>query len=269
MSIPKRTVGIDAGATLCKVVYLEETLRTELYSSRDLDRVRSDVGDLNPRLIAVTGGGAQSFPSEIRGIPTRKVQEFEAWTAGAPVLASLDGLELPARYLLVSLGTGTSVLAVDGEGGRRIGGTALGGGTLLGLSELLLGVESFEKLAELAARGDRRPVDLLVGDIYPSGGIPLPPDLTASNFAKLESRRPEDLARAIMGLVGENVALICGGLARETDADGILYCGSTLCGNPALEEILAQVNGMMGKQSHFLEKGAYCGAVGAAVLGGS
>jgi type II pantothenate kinase len=266
MSIPEATVGIDAGATLCKLVHQEQTLRTRSYSSKEIQRVCDEVARVGPRRIAVTGGGAHRFADRIDGVPVQRVPEFEAWGRGAPILASLGGLDLPPQYLLVSLGTGTSVLEVDGGRVRRVGGTALGGGTLLGLGRLLLRTESFEKLTELAAQGDRRPVDLLVGDIYPEGGIPLPLELTASNFAKLESTRPTDLAKAIVGLIGENVALICAGLAREAGVELVLYCGSTLSRNPALQEVLAGVTRMAGRDAHFLADGAYCGAVGAAAL---
>jgi type II pantothenate kinase len=266
MAIPETTVGIDAGATLCKVVHQEETLRTRSYSSKEIDRVCEEVARVGARRIAVTGGGAHRFADKIDGVPVRQVPEFEAWGRGAQILASRGGLDLPPRYLIVSLGTGTSILGVDGAGARRVGGTALGGGTLLGLGWLLLGVDSFEKLAELAAQGDRRPVDLLVGDIYPHGGIPLPLELTASHFAKLDSTRPTDLASAIVGLIGENVALICAALAREAGAELVLYCGSTLSDNPRLQDVLAAVTRMLGRDAHFLPDGAYCGAVGAAAL---
>ncbi len=55
----------------------------------------------------------------------------------------------------------------------------------------------------------------LVGDIYSEGKLPLPADLNAASFAKLSSREPCDLAHALCGLVGENISLICGQLARE------------------------------------------------------
>lgn len=269
MIIPESTVGIDAGATLCKVAHQKKTLRTEWYSSRDLDRVREDVARLGVDRIAATGGGADRLGEKIGGVGVRRVSEFEAWARGAPILASQVGTELPEHYLLVSLGTGTSVLEIKGDGARRAGGTALGGGTLMGLGWLVLRARSFDAIAELARAGDRRSVDLLVGDIYPKGGIPLPLDLTASNFAKLESTRAEDLARALMGLIGENVALICAALSREAGVKLIVYCGSTLAHNPVLEEIVGAVTRMTGREAYFLPDGAYCGAVGAAALAGS
>ena len=268
MLIPHGTVGIDAGATLCKVVHHEQTLRSFRYSSRELERVREEVARLGARRIGVTGAGASGLGPEISGVAVTRVEEFEAWGRGAPILASRSGFELPDRYLLVSVGTGTSALGATEGKASRVGGTALGGGTLLGLGRLLLGTEAFAELAALATRGDRRAVDLLVGDIYAGGQSPLPPDLTASNFAKLQSTRPADLALALMGLVGENVALICASLARQLGAQTVLYCGSTVADNPALQTIMTQVTRMAGAEPHFLEHGAFCGAIGAAALAG-
>jgi type II pantothenate kinase len=192
------------------------------------------------------------------------VTEFDAWARGAPLVAADEGIGLPARYLLVSLGTGTSVLSVEDGSVARVGGTALGGGTVLGLGKLLLGVESFAELTALAERGDRRAVDLMVGDVYRSADAPLLRDLTAASFAKLASTKPEDLAHALMGLVGENVALLCGGFARGSSVEGVVYCGSTLSENPALRRIVAEITTLFGHRPCFLAGGAFCGAVGAA-----
>jgi type II pantothenate kinase len=218
MSIPRGTVGIDAGATLWKLVYQGDLLLMEV-------------------------------------VP-----------AGDPLLAARAGMALPDRFLLVSLGTGTSVLAVNHEGARRVSGTALGGGTLVGLGRLLLGVDAFEELAALARRGDRRKVDLLVGDIYPEGGIPLHPDLNAASFAKLDSREPADLAHAMMGLVGENVGIICAVIAQAAGIRTVVFGGNTLSGNPVLEEVLRLVTLALGHEAAFLPDGAFCGAFGAAAL---
>ena len=191
--------------------------------------------------------------------------EFDAWARGAPLVAREEGLGLPARYLLVSLGTGTSVLSVDDGRVARVGGTALGGGTVLGLGQLLLGVESFAELTALARA--RRPAN---GGPDGRRRLPRAPtrrslrDLTAASFAKLASTKPEDLAHALMGLVGENVALLCGGFARGSSVEGVVYCGSTLSENPALRRIVAEITTLFGHRPCFLAGGAFCGAVGAA-----
>src|SRR5262245_61053556 len=136
------------------------------------------------------------------------------------------------------------------------GGTAPGGGAGLGLGKRLLGVESFAGLTALAERGDRRTVDLMVGDIYRGADAPLLRDLTAASFAKLASTRPEDLAHALMGLVGENVALLCGGFARGSAVEGVLFGGSTLSGNPALRRLVAEITTLCGGRRCVLGGGA-------------
>ena len=265
------TLGVDLGATLCKLALSTEGgARTAQLPTSDLEGILARIREWEPERIAATGGGSTRLGTALGEIPVRTVPEFEAWAHGAPILAEQGGEKLPDRYLLVSLGTGTSVLSVEADGVKRVGGSALGGGTLLGLGRLLLDVGSFAELAELADRGDRRGVDLLVGDIYSGpGDSPLPRDLNAAHFDKLDSRRPEDLAHALMGLVGENIGLICGELTRAHSAELVVYCGSTFATNPALEGILDEVSGYYGCRARFLEYGAYCGAVGAVALTGS
>ena len=264
-----RTAGVDAGATLCKLVLPAPTaLHTMKFPSADLSAVQACLREWAPQQVIATGGGAARLARELRDLEVRTVPEFAAWAHGAPLLAARAGLELPSHYLLAIVGTGTSVLALDPEGSRRVGGSALGGGTLLGLGRLLLGVESFDEICALAARGDRDRVDLLVRDIYPGGEIALPGDLNAASFAKLDSRSPEDLAHALVGMIAENVGLICGNLARSLGARAVVYCGSTLLHNAGMQDILRWVTAMNGATAHFPEEGAFCGALGAAAMFG-
>jgi hypothetical protein len=71
---------------------------------------------------------------------------------------------------------------------ERVSGTALGGGTFLGLCRLLTKVHTFHEAMEMADGGDARNVDMLVRDIYGEGedrsGLKLPGDLVASFFAR-------------------------------------------------------------------------------------
>jgi type II pantothenate kinase len=258
--------GIDVGATLCKLALQRDGVAVAHYPSSDLGGVRALVEAWGPRRIGVTGGGADRLGPEIGGVLLKHVSEFEAWGRGGAAVAALDGVSLPAKHLLVSLGTGTSVLLVDGHRVERVGGTALGGGTVVGLGRLILGTGVFDEIMALAAQGDRRTVDLLVSDVYRAGATSILRDLTASSFAKLESTRREDLAHALLGLVGENVALICGGLARASGVDTVVYCGSTLAENPMLETIVGEITTLFGHRPVFLPRGAFCGAVGAATL---
>ena len=131
------------------------------------------------------------------------------------------------------------------------------------------------ELCELAERGRRGAVDLLVSDIYLPGEVSLPGELTAASFGRIAAEngragdpRPEDLAAGVMGLVGENVALICGGLAGARRVDRIVYGGTTLRENPALSDTLKVVTAGMGLRCTILPSGEFAGAVGALQLAG-
>ena len=69
-----------------------------------------------------------------------------------------------------------------------------------------------------------------------------------------------------MGLVGENVALICAGLAALTGARRLVFGGSTLRGNESLREVLQGILGALGRDLVFLEDGEFAGALGALLL---
>ncbi len=65
----------------------------------------------------------------------------------------------------------------------------IGGGTLLGLANLLTGVNDFDTILSLSKTGDNNNVDMLVRDIYGDSSPfkELKGDLLASSFAKVAS----------------------------------------------------------------------------------
>ena len=132
------TVGVDVGATLCKLVRVTpQTTATALHPAHDLEGIRQLVRRWGPRRIGATGGGADQLGARLDLVPVHHSGEFAAWGRGVAIVAGREQVGLPAHHLLASVGTGTSILAVrDGEA-ERVGGTALGGGTIIGLGQLL------------------------------------------------------------------------------------------------------------------------------------
>jgi type II pantothenate kinase len=264
-----RVCGADVGATLVKLAVRNGRgdPSTEALPADALDAVAARLRDLAPSRLGLTGGGAPRLAARVAE-PAIMVPEFEAWAEGA---RQLLGREAPERFLVVSVGTGTSALLVEPGRVVRAGGTALGGGAIVGLAAGLFGVRDFDAIADLAARGDRRRVDLLIRDIYPEGEFLLPGDVNAASFAKLARAGngpadPADLAHGIMGLVGENIGLICTGLAARLDVSLIAFGGSTLRANPSLVAILGGLCAVVGRKPHFLVDGQFAGAVGALAL---
>ncbi|UCE87367.1 MAG: hypothetical protein JSU66_06500 [Deltaproteobacteria bacterium] len=266
-------VGVDIGATLAKLAARQGSAapRFWLLPAEALDEIARQVEALAPDRIGLTGGGAAELAQRLTRAATR-VAEFDAWGSGANALLPESGREPDPPYLLVSLGTGTSILLVDSDGVRRVGGTALGGGTVVGLGVAVLDTSRFQELVGLASKGSHGAVDLLVSDIYRADERPLPGELTAASFGKLGWRRGDrhpartDLALAVMRLVGENVALLCGSLATAAGISTIVFAGSTLRDNPVLVRILCQVSGAFGCRPMHLPNGEFAGALGALLL---
>ena len=133
-------------------------------------------------------------------------------------------------YMLVNIGSGVSILKVNGPGDFvRVGGSSLGGGTLWGLLSLITGAKTFDEMLEMAQRGDNTAVDMLVGDIYGTGynRIGLRATNIASSFGKVfQDRRKID--RVVMLQEGgeeeeedkeEDGALLCNGGTTKKDIE--------------------------------------------------
>jgi type II pantothenate kinase len=151
-------------------------------------------------------------------------------------------------FLLVNIGSGISIMRVNNfDDYARVGGSSLGGGTFFGLCSLLTGCQSFAEAIELAKRGDSRNVDMLVRDIY--GGdyqrFGLSADTVASSFGQMmipdkrKSVRPEDMAKALLVTLTNNIGSIALMLARAEKLERIIYVGNFLRGNVVAKRLLS------------------------------
>ncbi|RHW38044.1 type II pantothenate kinase [Neobacillus notoginsengisoli] len=258
------TIGIDAGGTLLKIAYTENgktKFRQSDYSKAD--SLLQWLKMLAPNAaVSITGGRARwakenFFPSAFLA------DEFQTLCTGASMLYSKDADAVGTQFLLVNIGTGTSIHLVGNGSCKRLGGTGLGGGTLTGLGQLLAGTSDFDDLVSLASKGDRRKADLLVKDIYGDGREPLSGELTAANFGKSSSADKADLMAALMNLIAETVVLLSSQAALSEKVESVVFAGSTLTANQPLKDSLAAYTTMFGLKPVFLENGEFCGALGA------
>jgi pantothenate kinase len=68
-----------------------------------------------------------------------------------------------------------------------------------------------------------------------------------------------------MGLLGENIGIPCAAVAHALSLETLVFGGSPLEDNPTLQEILQQTVALAGREARLLPRGAFCGAVGAAL----
>ncbi len=201
-----------------------------------LGKLTHDVGVTldSVQAIAATGGGARRLGERLLGIPVYKVPEIVAIGIGGATLAERD------RALVVSLGTGTALVSVDRDNVEHVGGTGVGGGTLLGLARHLVQVSRLDTLERLAAAGDLAHVDLTVGDIAGGPVGRLPAYATASNFGKLGAdARPEDKARGLVNMIAEVIVSLSVLAARASSQNEIVLTGKLLRVRPFLERVRA------------------------------
>lgn len=224
-------VGIDIGGSTTDAVLLTEAgMRVVTIELTDPVAAASGalgklVSECGVRLeditgVAATGGGARRLPQVLLGRPVTQVDEFIAIGVGGSSLAEKEAA------LVVSLGTGTAIVSVRGKKIEHVGGTGVGGGTLLGLARHLLGVSKLETLEAMAARGELSRINLTVGDIAGGPLGDLPPGSTASNFGKIGGDpTPEDKALAIINMIVEVVGVLSLSYARSCRQRDIVLTG--------------------------------------------
>ncbi|KAG2375282.1 hypothetical protein C9374_009905 [Naegleria lovaniensis] len=252
--------------------------------------------------INATGGGAFKFASLLKnrfGLEVNKLDEMESLIKGLNFLL----MNLPNEsfkftrekkreyisfqegsnndvfpYLLVNIGSGVSILRVDGLGMfERVSGSSIGGGTFWGLCKLLTGCSSFEEILKLTKQGDNKPVDMLVGDIYGRDyeKIGLPSDIIASSFGKLimqktgseETVKPKaaDLAKSLLFMICNNIGQIAYLNALRFGLKRIFFAGYFIRGHDITMHYISYAIQFWSKgtiSAMFLRHEGYLGAIG-------
>jgi type II pantothenate kinase len=215
--------------------------------------------------LCLTGGKAALLQTRL-GIEAEHIVEFEATVSGVRWLLEQAGTRLDS-FLLTNVGTGTSIHCVESSTHYRVGGTGVGGGTLVGLSALATGVRDYDDIVRFASVGLRDEIDLKVSHIYEGSTPPIPGELTASNFGRWlqtgGSERKEDVLASVVGLVGETVASVSVHAAGQCGASSVLYIGSSFINNPLLRTVVADYTELRGSRAVMVPNGEYSGAMGA------
>ena len=212
--------------------------------------------------VMITGVGSAYINKPVYGLPTEKADEFLADGLGARFESRLD------RMIVVSMGTGTSLVQCDGDKINHIGGIGIGGGTLNGLSRLLLNTDDIKHISDLAIKGDISNINLQIGDISANPLPGLPMDATASLFANAQGNTSrEDIALGLICLVLQSIgsATILSAL-NSGIKDFVMIGNLTLLPQckilfPLMEKLYG-VNFVIPKYSEF------CTAIGAALQSG-
>lgn len=268
-------IGIDIGGSMTKICGFKVKDKTLIkpFFIKASDQVSSLYGafgkftsDNNINLtqiqkIQITGVGSTFISKDLYGIPTQTVEETKAIGRGGLYLSGLD------EAVVVSMGTGTSIVMAGNNGENiRLGGTGVGGGTLQGLSKILLNVSGTDNIIALAEHGDLKNIDLKIGDITKKDIIPGMPDyLTASNFGKVSDLATKsDIALGILNMVFETIGMMSIFVARQFSLKDIVLTGS-LTYIPQSIEIFNNLNKMFGVNFQIPEYARFGTVIGAAL----
>jgi type II pantothenate kinase len=256
-------LGIDFGASSTKAVLLDKGIVKKAVSQRPLVTRKSLESFLKAKsfsshpitAVAVTGGKSHGFKEKILGLKPKHVNEINAIGFGAAFLSNQK------NCLAVSLGTGTCIVSFSKGKCSHVIGSGLGGGTILGLSKLLLKEANPKKLAALALKGNLSKTDLSVKDIVGKGIGKLPGNATASNLAK-PSGSKADKAAAIQNLVAESIAVLLA-LASKQGQKKAVFAGRTL-EFPFVKKRLKAAEKMFKADFSFPKSPGFATALGAA-----
>ncbi len=276
----KLVIGIDVGGSTTKIVGIrrdgEKLERIEPQFVKAHDPLTATYGafgkftDENGIAISdidrvmMTGVGSSYVKHNLYGIDCTRVPEFNCIGRGGLFLSGL------ADALVVSMGTGTALVhARLGGEMKYLGGTGVGGGTLVGLSKLLVGAEGIDHIVEYGESGDLSNVDLRIKDISKNDSMTaLDGDMTAANFGNVSDvATKSDIALGIMNMVYETVGMVSVFASRHVGVKDIVLTGN-LTRLGFCREKFDEFNRMeYGANFMIPELAQYSTVIGAALLG--
>jgi type II pantothenate kinase len=214
--------------------------------------------------VMMTGAGSSFVTSPIYGLDCQIVPEFTAVGLGGLYLSGLN------KAIVVSMGTGTALIKAekldDMTDIQYLGGTGVGGGTLIGLSKKILGMDTIEHIEKLCEGGDISKIDLRISDIsneklYPGINV----DLTAANFGNLSDiASKSDLALGIVNMVAETIAMISIFAARGHGINDIVLTGNLTTLSP-IKEVFAVLRKMFSVHFTIPNNACFSTVIGAAL----
>jgi type II pantothenate kinase len=261
-----KVISIDIGGTNTHAVIAEngkiefETVENGNNSEHILkcfNTLKEKVGSTYFKLI-LTGGGARKVERGFFSFPFKVIDEILAIGKGGVYLSGNKDV------FVVSIGTGTAFVSVKTGEIRHVGGTGLGGGTISGLSKLLLKMDpdNVEKIAKVS----HTDLDITVKDIVGGDLGKIPGDATASNFGKAQEKEDKAaIAASLLNMMGETIGVMAYFAAKSVgQEEKILLCGRVAM-NIRVKKRAVETIKMFGGEAEIPEKGEYCAAIGAAV----
>jgi len=272
-------IGIDVGGSTTKIVgFGRENGSWQLIAPlfvRATDPITSIYGAFGKFLVTnslaltdiekvmITGVGSSYITKPIYDLPYERIEEFKANGLGGLYLSGLN------EAIITSCGTGTAMVyaAKDNEP-LYLGGTGVGGGTLMGLSKKMLGLEDISHIEKMAEAGFLSNIDLKIKDISRNDIVPGFGDtMTASNFGKLSDMATKnDIAKGLLNMVFETIGMMSIFAARNYSIKDVVLTGN-LSSVAYAAEVFDTLNKMFDMRFQIPENSRFGTVIGAALAG--
>jgi type II pantothenate kinase len=160
------------------------------------------------------------------------------------------------------------VHARRGNEPEYLGGTGVGGGTLLGLSKKMLGMDNIEHIENLAKDGNLSHIDLKINDLTKADIVPGFSDtMTASNFGSVSDLATrEDIALGIINMVFETIGMVSIFGARNYNLRDIVLTGN-LSAVAQAPQVFDTLNKMFDMNFIIPANSSFGTVIGAALMG--
>lgn len=225
-----KIIGIDAGTSNIKIIAIDEQgqiTNKEIFKDSKIENALEEfIGQAEIEYdeifkIALTGIKQREIIGDINNIKTVKINEFEAMGKGATYLANTK------NALIISIGTGTAFVKADEGKYTHIGGTGVGGGTLINLCKKLANLQSFNEIEKRIKNADISKIDLRLKDIQKNAiNNLLPEEITVANFGKLqEDANNDDITLGILNMVIETIGMMGIFATQNTQNKNIIVIG--------------------------------------------
>ena len=289
----KLLIGLDIGGTLTKICIITKNQEKEInnfFSSKkdfkcvDIDSYKFYFNhfltfnykeEIFPLLIEMnkivkidileaTGGGAFKYYDTIKndfGVELIKHDEL---------LSLIYGYEFMNKYK--NIGSGVSFLKViSPDKYERVGGTLMGGGTLIGFAKKSIGIDNYEEILELASKGNSENVDLTLNDIM--GGNDESENSVVSSLGKVpeyaqsgrkDILRKEDIALSLLNMICSEITQYAILYAEKNNIDTIYYFGTFTKNDSIINQTLNKISKSLNKniKVRFNSYGGFLGTIG-------
>ncbi len=251
-------IGIDRGATFTDFAVVDSGNLLETFSleTRAWETIIAAYERLDVKYQTehtVFSGSATGMPEAMK-TRINIIAEIDAIGFGGAALTDFSDC------IVVSMGTGTAIVHFTNNRAKHVGG-----GTIKGLSSLICALDDPLKIEALALKGNASKLNLTIEDLGYKELSFLGSDVTASNFAGVKSKKVEDLAAAILRLVGETVGIIASICAREHNCRDHIVMVGKVSNNQFIRQVLNLVGKLYQTAFLFPENPGYTTVYGAAV----